>query len=107
MSSYNYVGTTWAGGRESLVTGLLRDEWGFEGHVISDWSFYDYMEKNQAIYAGTDVNFTSPQATGEMVDQTSATAVLAMRRAMHRYLYSVANSCAMNGLAPTTAIEFE
>ena len=104
MSSYNYVGATWAGGRESLVTGLLRDEWGFEGHVISDWSFYDYMEKNQAIYAGTDVNFTSARDTGEMVDQTSATAVIAMRRAMHRYLFSVANSCAMNGIAPTSKI---
>ncbi len=104
MSSYNYVGATWAGGRESLVTGLLRDEWGFEGHVISDWSFYDYMEKNQAIYAGTDVNFTSTTATGEMVDAESATAVLAMRRAMKRYLFSVANSCAMNGIAPTSSI---
>ena len=104
MSSYNYVGTTWAGGRESLVTGLLRDEWGFCGHVISDWSFYDYMEKNQAIYAGTDVNFTSVQATGEMVDAESPTAVNAMRRAMRRYLFSVANSCAMNGRAPTSRI---
>ena len=104
MSSYNYVGTTWAGGRESLVTGLLRDEWGFEGHVISDWSFYDYMEKNQAIYAGTDVNFTSTAETGDMVDAESATAVLAMRRAMKRYLFSVANSCAMNGIAPTSII---
>jgi len=105
MSSYNYVGATWAGGRRSLVTDLLRGEWGFEGHVISDWSFYDYMEKNQAIYAGTDVNFTSPQATGEMVDQASATAVTAMRTAMRRYLFSVANSCAMNGLAPTSVVD--
>ena len=104
MSSYNYVGATWAGGRESLVTGLLRNEWGFEGHVISDWSFYDYMEKNQAIYAGTDVNFTSTSATGEMIDAESPTAVIAMQRAMRRYLFSVANSCAMNGLAPTSLI---
>ena len=104
MSSYNYVGTTWAGGRESLVTGLLRDEWGYQGHVISDWSFYDYMEKNQAIYAGTDVNFTSTAETGEMVDSTSPTAVIAMRRAMHRYLFSVANSCAVNGMAPPSRI---
>ena len=104
MSSYNYVGATWAGGRESLVTGLLRDEWGFCGHVVSDWSFYDYMEKNQAIYAGTDVNFTSTGVTGEMVDAESPTAVIAMQRAMRRYLFSVANSCAMNGLAPTSRI---
>ena len=105
MSSYNFVGATWAGGRESLVTGLLRDEWGFAGYVVSDWSFYDYMEKNQAIYAGTDVNFTTEGATGEMADTQSATAVLSMRRAMQHYLFTVANSNAMNGLVPTVLVE--
>ena len=105
MSSYNFVGSVWAGGRESLVTGLLRDEWGFTGYVVSDWSFYDYMEKNQAIYAGTDVNFTSEGSTGEMADTESATAVLAMRKAMRHYLFTVANSNAMNGLVPTVKVE--
>ena len=105
MSSYNFVGATWAGGRESLVTGLLRDEWGFTGYVVSDWSFYDYMEKNQALYAGTDVNFTSEVSSGEMVDKESATAILSMRHAMHHYLFTVANSNAMNGIAPTVIIE--
>ena len=104
MSSYNFVGATWAGGRESLVTGLLRDEWGFTGYVVSDWSFYDYMEKNQAIYAGTDVNFTTELSTGEMVDKESATAILAMREAMKHYLFTVANSNAMNGIAPTVIV---
>ena len=105
MSSYNFVGPVWAGGRESLQTGLLRDEWGFTGYVVSDWSFYDYMEKNQAIYAGTDVNFTSESVTGDMADTESATAVLAMRNAMRHYLFTVANSNAMNGIAPTVKIE--
>ena len=104
MSSYNFVGPIWAGGRESLVTGLLRDEWGYTGYVVSDWSFYDYMEKNQALYAGTDVNFTSEYNSGEMVDKVSATAILSMRRAMKHYLFTVANSCAMNGIAPTVIV---
>ncbi|MBM6774308.1 glycoside hydrolase family 3 C-terminal domain-containing protein [Olsenella profusa] len=100
MSSYNYVGATWAGGCHALCTELLRDEWGFDGYVISDWSLYDYTDKNQAFYAGTDVNFTSIATTGEMADAESATAVRAMRQAMHRYLYAIANSNAMNGQAP-------
>ena len=104
MSSYNFVGSVWAGGRESLQTGLLRDEWGYPGYVVSDWSFYDYMEKNQALYAGTDVNFTSETTTGEMVDKESASAVLSMRRAMKHYLFAVANSNAMNGMAPTVVV---
>ena len=107
MSSYNYIGSTWAGGCEALCTGLLRDEWGYDGHVVSDWTLYDYTDKNQAFYAGTDVNFTTTAQTGEMSDFDSATAILAMRRAMHRYLYSVANSNAVNGEAPTVCVTYK
>lgn len=107
MSSYNYIGSTWAGGCEALCTGLLRDEWGYDGHVVSDWTLYDYTDKNQAFYAGTDVNFTTTAQTGEMSDPDSATAVLAMRRAMHRYLYSVANGNAVNGEAPTVCVTYK
>ncbi len=107
MSSYNYIGATWAGGSHALCTELLRDEWGFEGHVVSDWSLYDYTNKNQAFYAGTDVNLTTTLTTGEMQDAESATAVLAMRRCMHHYLYSIANSNAVNGQAPTVRVTYE
>ena len=106
MSSYNYIGSTWAGGCHALCTELLRDEWGFDGYVVSDWTMYDYTDKNQAFYGGTDVNFTSYQATGEMSDPDSATAVLAMRQAMHRYLYAIANSNAVNGQAPTVRVTY-
>lgn len=107
MSSYNYIGATWAGGSEALCTGLLRDEWGFEGHVVSDWSLYDYTNKNQAFYAGTDVNLTTTLTTGQMQDAESATAVKAMRRCMHHYLYSIANSNAMNGKPPTVRVTYK
>lgn len=107
MSSYNYIGSIWAGGCEALCTGLLRDEWGYDGHVVSDWTLYDYTDKNQAFCAGTDVNFTTTAQTGEMSDSDSATAILAMRRAMHRYLYSVANSDAVNGEAPAVCVTYK
>ena len=107
MSSYNYIGSTWAGGSKALCTELLRDEWGFEGHVVSDWSLYDYTNKNQAFYAGTDVNLTTTLTTGQMQDAESATAVKAMRRCMHHYLYSIANSNAMNGKPPTVRVTYK
>ena len=107
MSSYNYIGATWAGGSHALCTELLRDEWGFEGHVVSDWSLYDYTNKNQAFYAGTDVNLTTTLTTGKMQDEDSATAVLAMRRCMHHYLYSIANSNAVNGQSPTVRVTYK
>lgn len=105
MSSYNFLGATWAGGRADLQTDLLRGEWGFGGVVESDFSVDDYyMDHDQGMAAGTDIQLCTP-ATGTFRNLRSATTVAAMRRAMRRYLYVVANSCAMNGIAPTVKVE--
>src|SRR5690606_25981208 len=37
MTSYNRVNGTYVGEDPRLVTGVLRDEWGFDGLVLSDW----------------------------------------------------------------------
>jgi beta-glucosidase len=39
MSAYNAVNGDWCGESRPLLTEVLRDEWGFEGFVISDWIF--------------------------------------------------------------------
>lgn len=53
MSSYNRIGAVWTGGSETLITGVLRNEWGFKGAVITDYSDNpDYMNMDQALRAG-------------------------------------------------------
>lgn len=106
MSSFNRIGTTWAGGSEALLGDVLRGEWGFEGFVISDFNLYRYMNTNQGIAAGTDLTLTfAPSKSFE--DTSSAEAQQNIRTAAHHILYAVANSNAMNGLAPGATVSFE
>lgn len=95
MSSFNRIGFTWAGGSYNLLTRLLRDEWGFRGMVITDYNLQRYMNVDQMIRAGGDINLSQSNA---LKSYESATAVTAIRKATKNILYTVANSNSMNGV---------
>ena len=105
MSSYNRLGPTWAGGSEALLDGVLRDEWGFRGLVITDFDLYDFMNPDQAVAAGSDL-ILSTDAMKSLADTKSATAAQNLRQACHNILYTVAHSHAMNGIVPGTIISY-
>lgn len=55
MSSFNRIGATWTGGSYQLMTKLLRQEWGFNGLVITDNANTGvFMSPYQMIEAGAD-----------------------------------------------------
>src|SRR5664280_2365308 len=54
MSAYNSVDGEWCGESRSLLTDVLRGEWGFEGFVISDWIF-GTRDAARSLHAGLDV----------------------------------------------------
>ena len=62
MSAFNRIGTNWCGGSSALLNDLLRGEWGFEGFVVSDysWNFtgIGYMSPIIAVYNGNDTLLT-------------------------------------------------
>lgn len=105
MSSFNRLGATWAGGSHALMTTVLRDEWGFDGFAISDFNLYPYMNPNQGISAGTDLTLTF-QPSKSFQDTASAKAVTDIRNSTHDVLFTVANSNAMNGLAPGATVTY-
>lgn len=53
MSSYNLVNGIHSSENHDLLTGILRDEWGFEGMVTTDW--WTFAEQFREIKAGNDV----------------------------------------------------
>ena len=106
MSSFNRIGTTWAGGNKGLMTDVLRNEWGFRGMAISDFNLYGYMNPDQGMRAGTDLQLSFPNAKN-FADTESATARIALRNAMHNVLYTVTNSNAMQDVKPGTIISYK
>lgn len=107
MSSFNRLGTIWAGGHRGLLTEVLRNEWGFVGMVVTDYSEagFTYMDPDQAISAGGDLQM---ETVGKHPsDTSSAPAVTAMRQACKNILYTIANSHAMNGATKGQAVVTE
>jgi beta-glucosidase len=110
MSSFNRIGTTWAGGSKNLMTNVLRDEWGFRGFGLSDFNLYEYMIPDQGMRAGTDMQLTWMSFKGienGFYDTTSATARQAIRKAYHNVFYTIANSNAMQDITPGTIITYK
>ena len=58
MSSYNRLNGTYASDHRWLLTELLREEWGFDGAVISDWG--GTMSIGPAVHAGCDLEMPGP-----------------------------------------------
>ena len=70
MSSFNVVNGIPATGNQPLLRGILRDEWGFEGVIISDWAAVSELIPHgvaaneaeaayKAIQAGVDIEMMS------------------------------------------------
>lgn len=58
MASYNRINGVYAAQHRWLLTQVLRDEWGFEGAVVSDWGAVD--DPVASVAAGLDLQMPGP-----------------------------------------------
>ena len=61
MSSYNRINGEFVGDSYEYLTKILRDEWGFDGYVVSDWGAVN--DRIKALKAGLDLEM--PHGSGE------------------------------------------
>lgn len=70
MCSYNKINGTYASEDHHLLTEILRDEWGFDGFVVSDWGAVN--QRVEGLAAGLDLEMPS---SGGVQDARIAAAV--------------------------------
>lgn len=70
MSAYNAINGTPCSENRWLLTDTLRDEWGFEGMVVSDWgAVYHPVE---ALEAGNDLAMPGPISPKPIIDAVTS-----------------------------------
>lgn len=89
MTAYNRLGAVWSGGSYGLITSLLREEWGFQGAILTDYSdHHEYMCFDQVIRAGGDIWMDGVMNNGRFAFETqSNTFKQQLRRASKNLIY--------------------
>ncbi|WP_371934768.1 glycoside hydrolase family 3 protein [Streptomyces sp. KL118A] len=106
MSAYNGVNGTTMTEHRALQTGVLREEWGFDGVVVSDW--LAARDTVRAIEGGLDVAMPGPQTVfgpalaaavrdGRVAEST-------VDRAVRRVLLLAARVGLLKGAAPVVPV---
>jgi len=93
MGSPNRVGTVWQGSNGALNIGILRDEWGFRGHIVTDFAQTTFNGA-AGLRNGNDLWLTgfSHTINRPQVPMLTDMDFFVARRAVHNILFSIANT---------------
>jgi len=99
MAAMNRIGTRWAGAHKGLMTEVLRNEWGFEGMVITDQASVSamfYQDMISGLWAGTDLWLNTNTTYWSLDDyRNNATVMSYVHRAAKNIVYAITNSNAV------------
>lgn len=89
MTAFNRIGPVWAGACYDLLTEILRNEWGFLGSVVTDWSSGDeIMNTNRGVVAGNDLWLNPMNSNGAPLDKKDPTEMYCAKEAVRHNVYT-------------------
>lgn len=105
MCSYNRINGTHAAENHWLLTSLLRDEWAFDGAVVSDWGAV--TNRVAAVAAGLDLAMPADGGASDAEVVAAVTAGQLDRRAVDRAAACVATLAvrAAGGVRPGASVD--
>ena len=111
-SGWSGIGGLYTGYDYNLMTAVLRNEWGFQGFVITDYDQgngpNDNVAVNRMVRAGVDQHMIDKTLSpGKYTSTDTATGVTALRRAIKDTLYTMANSAQVNNTAPGAKVYYK
>ena len=97
MDAYNKINGKACAMNSWLLTDVLRDEWGYEGLVISDWGAV--YEQAEGIAAGNDLDMPGPRSTQPILEavESGRLQVEALDRAVTKILEMLLDMPVMKG----------
>ncbi len=102
------VGACWTSASYELLTQVLREEWGFQGAVISDMNLNSNAGRiDMMLRAGCDALMSTPNgARATVQDAESPTGQGLLREAVKNICYVTVNSNLTQGAAPGSIIQY-
>ena len=119
MTAFNRVGTVFAGADEGVQTQIARNEWGYTGWIVTDMiNGADYMNWKDSLLGGGGTMLSNPTTYedtewGAMTSDKNMKKIKAdslfqhkMKEILKTYVYTTAQSNAMNGISAGTQIVY-
>lgn len=108
MTGFNRIGLRYVATNDDLLTGVLKTEWAFKGHVTTDAGSNSYKSRLlEQLEAGIDYTCWNSDNSiiGEYINNGDGHALEKLRLATKYNLYAASRSTTVNGLSSNTRVE--